>query len=751
MSFDPNDPRITAYVFGELPEAERADFETELQESDDLCRAVDETRRTLETLAGELKVEPEVGLSDQQRETLSQEIEKTHSAKPDADAVTPGRRRSVGRLVAIVAVAASLLLVCGLGYTFIITRTHDRVAASANSAEVYSIQGTLSMDAAPATEAADGAAAPVSIDLSARRADDRAPSEPAADPVQFSVHPRAPARPEQPTETYMYDTRLPREARGQAKEYYEKSQVAVRTGYGSPSTRSDANHLMPNPHYVKDDVDYGGHPGKPGDLGVDHGEGPGRGGDKYSHIVENPFKEAKNEPLSTFSIDVDTASYAKVRMYLMQHGRMPRPDSVRIEELVNYFTYSYEPPTDDVPFAAAVEVADCPWQPEHRLVRVGIKGQEIDNEQRPASNLVFLLDVSGSMNKPNKLPLLKCGMKMLVDQLGENDRVAIAVYASAAGLVLDSTTGDDKQVIIDALDRLHAGGSTNGGQGIHLAYQTALDNFIKGGVNRVILCTDGDFNVGVTGTDELVQVAEENAKTGVFLSVLGFGMGNHNDSMLEQISNKGNGNYAFIDTDSEARKVLVEQMSGTLVTIAKDVKIQIDFNPVEVASYRLIGYENRMLAAQDFNDDRKDAGEIGAGHTVTALYEVIPSGVRSDVTPPPVDESRYQKQPKPTKEARSGEMLTLKIRYKEPDGDTSTKLTFLIKDEGKRFGQASQDFRFAASVASFGMLLRDSQYKGNATYAGVLEIATEAASCDNSGYRQEFLGMVSRAKELSGQ
>lgn len=355
------------------------------------------------------------------------------------------------------------------------------------------------------------------------------------------------------------------------------------------------------------------------------------------------------------------------------------------------------------------------------------------------------------MNQPNKLPLLKRGMKMLVDQLGENDRVAIAVYASAAGLVLDSTTGDDKQTIIDALDRLHAGGSTNGGQGIHLAYQTALDNFIKGGVNRVILCTDGDFNVGVTGTDALVRLAEENAKSGVFLSVLGFGMGNHNDSMLEQVSNKGNGNYAFIDTDAEARKVLVEQMSGTLVTIAKDVKIQIDFNPIEVAAYRLIGYENRMLAAQDFNDDKKDAGEIGAGHTVTALYEVIPAGAQSDVTPPPVDESRYQRQPKPTKEARSGEMLTLKIRYKEPDGDTSTKLTFLIKDEGKRFGQASHDFRFAASVASFGMLLRDSQHKGNATYAGVLEIATEAASCDNTGYRQEFLSMVSRAKELSGQ
>ncbi len=750
MSFDPNDPRITAYAFGELSGAERADFESEMQESDDLRRAVDDTRQAVDTLANELKGEPEVGLSDQQREAVTQEIDKTHSVQPVAVPVTTGAtsdRKYDARLA--FGLVATLLIVCGLGVGILVSSRHIQVASEdQRPSSSRAVDGTLAApeaDAVPANASVTFADGQTS-DLS------RMPGEPKAYP---EYNPAELSRLEQSTRTFMYDVKVSEEALARTSQSYDKSQVAVRTGIDSRGLgEGQGMGARPFESRVRGNVDYGGHGGHPGelaDIDLDRGEGPGRGGDRYSHIVENPFTEAKIEPLSTFSIDVDTASYAKVRMYLMQHGMLPRPDAVRIEEMVNYFTYDYEPPADEVPFAAAVEVADCPWRPEHRLVRVGIKGQEIDNEQRPASNLVFLLDVSGSMNRPNKLPLLKRGMKMLVDQLGENDRVAIAVYANAAGLVLDSTTGDQKQVIIDALDRLHAGGSTNGGEGIHLAYQTVLDNFIKGGVNRVILCTDGDFNVGVTSTDELVPLAEKNAKTGVFLSVLGFGMGNHNDAMLEQISNKGNGNYAFIDTDAEARKVLVEQMSGTLVTIAKDVKIQIDFNPVEVAAYRLIGYENRMLTAQDFNDDKKDAGEIGAGHTVTALYEVIPAGIQSDVTPPPVDESRYQERPKPTKEARSGEMLKLKIRYKEPDEGESTKLTFLIKDEDKRFGQASQDFRFAASVASFGMLLRDSQHKGNATYAGVLEIATEAATGDTSGYRQEFLSMVSRAKELSGQ
>lgn len=486
-------------------------------------------------------------------------------------------------------------------------------------------------------------------------------------------------------------------------------------------------------------------------LRDDEGRGPGQGGDKYATISDNPFQRVDKNPLSTFSIDVDTASYSKLRMYLTQYGQLPPPEAVRIEELVNYFDYDYAEPTGDEPFASNVEVAVCPWQPKHRLVRVGIKGKEIDNRQRPLSNLVFLLDVSGSMNEPNKLPLVKKGMRMLLSQLGENDRVSIVVYASAAGLVLPPTPGNEQEAILSALDRLAAGGSTNGGEGILLAYQTAAESYIEGGVNRVLLCTDGDFNVGKTSTGGLVGLAEEKAKEGVFLSVLGFGMGNHNDAMLEEVSNRGNGNYAFIDSESEARKVLVEQAAGTLVTIAKDVKIQIEFNPARVTSYRLIGYENRMLAAEDFNDDKKDAGEIGAGHTVTALYEIVPTGSASQTVVRDVDPLKYQSQRNATDAADSNELLTLKIRYKQPDADTSALLEFPIKDESLPFGQASSELKFAAAVASFGMILRGSDHRGETSYDAVLEIAADGARNDKHGYRTELLSMVRKASQLAGR
>ena len=476
------------------------------------------------------------------------------------------------------------------------------------------------------------------------------------------------------------------------------------------------------------------------------GRGPGRGGDQYDRLVENSFRSVNDHPLSTFSIDVDTASYANVRRFLLQDGQLPPPDVVRIEELINYFDYDYEGPEDDVPFSADIEVAGCPWKPEHRLVRVGLKGQEIPNEERPDSNLVFLLDVSGSMNSPDKLPLLKEGMKLLAGQLRENDRVAIVVYASAEGLALPSTPGSDRRRIMAALDDLQAGGSTAGGAGIELAYRVARQNFIRGGVNRVLLCTDGDFNVGTTSPAALERMVEERAKSGVFLSVLGFGRGNLNDAMMENISNKGNGNYAYIDGITEARKVLVEQMGGTLVTIAKDVKIQVEFNPAQVAAYRLIGYENRILAAEDFNDDKKDAGEIGAGHTVTALYEVVPSS-KAEVDLPTVDPLKYQTVARQDDDRSTrDELLTLKVRYKAPDADQSELLEFPSADVGNSFGQASPDFRFATAVASFGMLLRNSQHKGTATYDTVLDIATESRGPDAHGYRSELLEMVRRAK-----
>lgn len=483
------------------------------------------------------------------------------------------------------------------------------------------------------------------------------------------------------------------------------------------------------------------------------GRGPGKSGDKYARIHENPFVKAIGEKaVSTFSIDVDTASYANVRQFLTQSGQLPPPDAVRIEELVNYFDYDYTPPTDDTPFAAHVEVAGCPWKAGHRLVRVGIKGREIETDHRPQSNLVFLVDVSGSMNEPAKLPLLVEGMKMLTRELGENDRIAIVVYASSEGLALPSTRGDQQDKILSALNNLRAGGSTAGGAGIQLAYEIAEKNFIQGGVNRVILATDGDFNVGITDDSGLTDLAEEKAKeTGVFLTALGFGRGNFNDSMMESISNAGNGNYHYVDNTTEARKVLVAEMAGTLVTIAKDVKIQVEFNPAQVTAYRLIGYENRMLKTEDFNNDQKDAGEIGAGHTVTAIYEVVPAGQTIDT--PAVDPLKYQQaRAKPSSDAdTSEELLTLKLRYKQPDEDVSTKLEFPITDEGQSFAKASDDFKFASAVASFGMLLRHSQHQGITSYNAVEEIAQDGTGRDKHGYRAEFLQLVRQAKQLAGE
>lgn len=486
---------------------------------------------------------------------------------------------------------------------------------------------------------------------------------------------------------------------------------------------------------------------------IDQGRGPGARGDQFDPITDNPFKRVTEHPLSTFSVDVDTASYSKTRDFLLRQGHLPRPDAVRIEEMLNYFDYGYEPPSEDAahPFATRTVITSCPWNKEHRLARIALKGKTMDRSQRPRCNLVFLLDTSGSMKAPNKLPLVIDGMQMLLKQLNEKDRVAITVYAGSAGMVLDSTLAKKRKKIRKALTQLSAGGSTNGGAGIALAYQTARDNFISDGVNRVILCTDGDFNVGTTGTDELVRMVENEAKGGVFLSVLGFGMGNHNDAMLEKISGRGNGNYAFIDTEKEARKVLVDQTSGTLVTIAKDVKLQVEFNPAQVSSYRLIGYENRLLAKEDFNDDSKDAGEIGAGHAVTALYEIVPAGVEADASAPKVDDLKYQSEAKLTSAADRDEMLTLKLRYKQPDAGDSTYVDFPVSDEGGEFKDASQDVRFAAAVAGFGMQLRRSEYAGNWTLTEVLDVAKQSKGEDKFELRAEFVEMVRKAKELMGQ
>jgi len=469
----------------------------------------------------------------------------------------------------------------------------------------------------------------------------------------------------------------------------------------------------------------------------------------YDRVYENPFLRTSQNPLSTFSIDVDTASYSNVRRFLEQ-GSLPPKDAVRIEELVNYFTYDYAPPDGAVPFAAHVEVAGCPWNQKHRLARIGIKGRQIDPQQREPANLVFLLDVSGSMRPANKLPLVKAAMKMLVANLTDRDRVAIAVYASASGLVLEPTSCETREPILEALERLEAGGSTNGGQGIQLAYNVAQQNFRPGGVNRVILCTDGDFNVGITNQGDLIRLIEEKAKGGIFLTVLGFGMGNLKDSTMEKLADKGNGSYGYIDNIHEARKILVEQISGTLVTIAKDVKIQVDFNPAKVAAYRLIGYENRLLRDEDFLDDTKDAGEIGAGHTVTALYELVPPGAEGDL--PAVQPSKYQKPAEPDPAAaQSDELFTLRMRYKLPEEDQSQPLEVPVTDGGKSFNAATPDFQFAAAVACFGMLLRDSQHQGQSSYDLAIELAQGGQGRDPGAYRADFLKLLKTAKALAGK
>jgi Ca-activated chloride channel homolog len=483
---------------------------------------------------------------------------------------------------------------------------------------------------------------------------------------------------------------------------------------------------------------------------VDRARATSPGSETYRGVADNPFLRPTEAPLSTFGLDVDTASYANVRRFLTS-GTLPPPAAVRIEELVNYFPYRYAPPTDGSPLAVHTEVAACPWNAERRLVRVGLKAREVDLAERPAANLVFLVDVSGSMEPANKLPLLVQSMKQLVPSLGERDKVAIVTYADGAQVALPATRGDRKDVILAALDALRAGGSTNGGAGIQEAYRIAQENFVAGGVNRVLLATDGDFNVGVTSDDQLVRLIEEKARSKVFLTILGFGEGNLQDAKMEAIADRGNGQYAYVDSLREGRRVLVEQAAATLVTVAKDVKLQIEFNPVRVAAYRLIGYENRALAAADFRDDAKDAGDLGAGHTVTALYEIVPTGA---VTAG-VEGLRYQQGAQPplptTAAAQSDELLTVKLRWKLPEASESTGREVPVRDATTTCAQASDDFRFAAAVASFGMLLRGSPHGGCASFDQVVDLGAGALGQDPNGWRAEFVDLARKAKALSGR
>jgi len=472
--------------------------------------------------------------------------------------------------------------------------------------------------------------------------------------------------------------------------------------------------------------------------------------ENYATIHENGYKEVTKDPLSTFSVDVDRAAYSNVRRFL-NSGQLPPVDAVRVEEMINYFNYEYKGPTNNHPFAVHQEMAVCPWNKDHYLMKIGLKGREIPKDNLPPSNLVFLIDVSGSMSPANRLPLLKSAFQLLVEELRPQDKVSIVVYAGASGCVLEPTPGNQKQTILGALNRLQAGGSTAGGAGLKLAYQKAEESFIKGGNNRIILATDGDFNVGVSSNAEMERLVADKRDKGIFITVLGFGMGNYKDDRLELIANKGNGNYAYIDNLQEAQKTLVQEFGGTLFTIAKDVKFQIEFNPSKVLAYRLIGYENRLLNAEDFNNDKKDAGEIGAGHTVTALYEIIPVGAADAASRvKQIDPLKYQKSTQ-TNEPVSDEWLTLKLRYKQPDGDQSTLMEIPVKGKVKTFNDATDNFRFAASVAGFGMLLRNSEFKGELSYSAVQEMARSARGKDDDGFKAEMIRLVKTAETLNKQ
>ena len=735
MNIDPKDPRLTAYALGELEsEDERIEIEKAVDGSEELTQIVTQIRQTAVLMTEELQKEPSPGLAPKHQQRIESELE----GPGGFFSLHVGKWAFGGALAA----AACLIFAAVLTPNLLQSKSDGNTVTQVYRQEINALSSLsspsderLAEEADPNTDFGNRRYQAEQTGALVRNEDSEMVAQMEEPAVASKLRKTEPES--QPAASAPAAGMVGGELREFAQVGRSRGDTPAPSERGAGSVQ--VLSLRPNreaeaPPVVAD--------ARPLDIPA-----PEFNTEAYDRIEDNQFLQATQNPLSTFSIDVDTASYAVVRRFL-QGGTLPPKDAVRIEEMLNYFSYNYPVPSEEGPFSASVEVAQAPWALEHRLVRIGLKGQELGMEQRPSSNLVFLLDVSGSMQPANKLPLLKNAMRMLVDRLGEKDRVAIVVYAGASGLVLPSTSSDQKGEILAALENLRAGGSTNGGSGIRLAYQTAVSNFITGGVNRVILATDGDFNVGTTNQGDLTRLIEDNAKSGVFLTVLGFGMGNYKDSTLEKLADMGNGNYAYIDTINEARKVLVDEINSTLVTIAKDVKIQIEFNPLQVSAYRLIGYENRLLRKEDFNDDTKDAGEIGAGHTVTALYEIVPAGKGLQI--PGVDPLKYQTPMDTTDVAQSGELLTLKLRYKQPDGETSRLLEFPVRDGGKAYSQASQDFKFAAAVASFGMILRQSPYQGNGTLAAVLELAQEGKGSDPHGYRGEFLELVKQAIALTG-
>lgn len=698
--FSPDDPQLTAYALGELDEAERAAVEARLRDDPAARAAVEAIRATAVHLETALAAEP----------------------LPEVRPARPASRRRLGRIIR-------------LPQFYYVTAT----LAAACFVVLVAVHGPETIP--PPTEAPLIEATGLVQDAVATAKRERV--EPAPAPAPATVTMQAEARQQhevsaaaavRENETRAVAAKAKRAQIAEFKVDAGKDYAALRAKGGAATRIGMEIQRVPAAY------------GTNVTLGIV--ADPGMNTEAYAHQAETGFVEAAQNPLSTFAIDVDTASYANVRRFLNQ-GRRPPVDAVRIEELLNYFPYRYAPPAGSDPLGVTLEVAAAPWASDRRLVRVGLKGREVTTGERPVANLVFLLDVSGSMNHPNKLPLVQESLRLLVARLRPDDRVAIVTYAGSSGLALPSTPVARAAEILAAVADLRPGGSTNGAMGIQLAYDIAKANFVTGGLNRVILCTDGDFNVGVTSEGELVRLIEEKAKSGVFLTVLGFGMGNYKDTTLERLADKGNGHYGYIDSKREAEKLLVAQVNGTLVTVAKDVKVQVEFNPARVAAYRLIGYENRRLAKEDFNNDAVDAGELGAGHTVTALYEIVPVGqtLPGGVV---VDELKYRRAEagEPTS-AASDELLTVKVRFKDPAGDVSRKLEFPLTDSGMAFTAASSDFKFAAAVAGFGMVLRDSPYRGAVTFAEVAAWAQAGLADDAGGYRSEFLALAAKAMELN--
>lgn len=726
--FNIDDPRITAYALGELEGDDAALIEAQMNSDPALAAAVDEARKIAELLRHEFATEPAITLTAEQRERIETKPTDAAHVAPSRPWLFQARQLWMGAALAAAA-SLAIALILPIWYPPLDGQMSLQPHGSARNHHADHADSLLS---SPGT-ASDLRELSSELEMTVQ-------SEPEASTYDLQQQPSPQILPgvAAPPRSSVSEA-MRHKAMARALPVYEEGNGSI----SSPPPPLPAS-LPPQPNDTVLPRRERPHIGD--DLYQDH---PTVNREGYNLITDNPFvKPVGEDAISTFSIDVDTASYSNVRRFLNM-GQLPPRDAVRIEEMLNYFTYSYEAPSGEHPFAADIEVNAAPWNPAHRLVRIGLKGKDVRFEARPAMNLVFLIDVSGSMRGANRLPLVKRALKLLAERLDEGDRLAIVTYAGTARLLLDSvpvSDGEHKRTIINAIESLQAGGAANGSGGIELAYDIAQRHFIEGGVNRVILCSDGDFNVGVSSDAELVRLIQEKRNTGVFLSVLGFGMGNYQDAKMEQLSGHGNGNFAYIDNIDEARKVLVEQLAGTLIPIAKDVKIQVDFNPAKVGAYRLIGYENRLLAARDFADDRKDAGEIGSGHTVTALYEIIPA---DDTAAAEIAESPQSEFIEPGRLVPSDLLLKLKIRYKQPDGHESRLLEFPVQDAGAALENASDDYRFTAAVAQFGMLLRHSPYKGDASFANVLELAESGLGEDPNGYRREFIKLVQKARALA--